>query len=520
MSYARVDNDLPPQTGEKQGRGFVTALHEQLEHEFRQIGPNRPVIWRDIEGIDDAEQFDPKIAAAIKASEILLVVLSPNWMSREYCLKELDLFGERWQHEGDLSRRRIIVASKRHIEFDRRPSLLQGQTGYNFFAFQGHPGRGLLQEFYRNGFIRDDRYATQVEKLGSYLFQLAERLAAGEDPELPRPETVEKAYNPPAPDSKRVIYLAKPAKDMSEAYDTLVEELHRNGYIVVPDPVASIPFDSAATAYIDNAMKAAELSIHLLGEGAGFAPEGAEPRVHPQLRRAALRADDRSKPGFRRIIWAPRLLHEGSDDEEGEAPAGDPVERNPFDVIKRFDREIDSDSVQSDSLSKFVTFLTGHLKKVDPTPPQQAELRDGATIYVFHERRDAAYAINLARAMRSKNDSISTVFPATEGDPSDLIRIHRRTLLQCDAVILCWASAAEGWARAHANELDWKTLGRSTAFAYRSIVAGPPPGDRKSVLVEFPPRNEVDFVVDLTKDDTPLLEKLEPLVRVVPSASR
>ena len=78
------------------------------------------------------------------------------------------------------------------------------------------------------------------------------------------------------------------------------------------------------------------------------------------------------------------------------------------------------------------------------------------------------------------------------------IRTGRR--LQCDAVVLCWANASEVWIRAHARQLrDWRELGRTERFAFRGLIAGPPPGNRKKILLRVPPRSEIDKVLDLTE---------------------
>ena len=108
---------------------------------------------------------------------------------------------------------------------------------------------------------------------------------------------------------------------------------------------------------------------------------------------------------------------------------------------------------------------------------------------------------------------IEPVLPALEGDAAELSAFHRQNLVDCDAVVLCWASASEVWARVTSRELkNWRDLGRSSQFACRGLVTGPPSGDRKKAFVQLPPRNEIDVVVDLTAHDIPPPEALDPLV--------
>jgi hypothetical protein len=135
VSYARND-DLPPLDGD--GKGFITTLLKHLEFHFTCFGEPTPLIWRDKRAIARSEQFDPIIETGIRESALLLVVLSNNWVHREFCRRELDLFQERWKSDGENAvKRRIIVVGENHIEPAARPPLLQGQEGYLFYDGTG-----------------------------------------------------------------------------------------------------------------------------------------------------------------------------------------------------------------------------------------------------------------------------------------------------------------------------------------------------------------------------------------------
>jgi hypothetical protein len=132
-------------------------------------------------------------------------------------------------------------------------------------------------------------------------------------------------------------------------------------------------------------------------------------------------------------------------------------------------------------------------------------------VYLYHRVEDQDYALDLAVALQERQ--IEPIIPALEGDAADLSAHHRQNLLECDAVILCWANASEVWARASARELsEWRELGRSKRFAYRALVAGPPPAARKNILVKLPPRSDIDLVLDLTALPKPVPEALSSLV--------
>ena len=519
MSYARVDDAPPPHLPD--AKGFVTFLHEQLAFELRRIGAPWPKIWRDTKRIENADQFEPRIEQAISDSSILLVVLSKNWISRPYCVRELESFAERWKADGGL-RERIVVAAKREVDPDRRPSLLQGQVGIKFYALDEHEEDigGLEQEFYAGGRIRDPRYEDRIEELAGILWRKAnrnrERTSTNIEQPLPTPRPEPRPPLPAVRPNGRTIFVAKPADDMYEAYDRVTKELQERGNNVVPPADVNIPHDSSALAFIDEALGAAAMSVHLLGAKAGFAPDSQDPIVKLQLARAAAKVGAPLKQGeggdrqaFKRIIWAPKVL-------ENDADTKTVLERDPASVLTQSfgSRQLDTDEIEGSSLTKFVTFLL----QLPPLLPAKWPLPPGAKLYLHHRREDSDFVGMVIEALE-QFQAVEAVYPAFDGPSNDVAALHLKRLAECDAVVLCWAVAPEVWIRAEADLLrDWHRLNRSGQFAYRGVIAGPPPHDRKKFLVQRPPRKEIDLVVDLTDQDRPWPEALRTLVAGVASS--
>lgn len=506
ISYARDDDALPDDL--RDAKGFVTHLLDQLRYEFQMFGSEpRPKIWRDVREVERGDQFDSKIEDAIAASSILLVVLSKNWMARPYCRRELKSFAERWGAEGEMGvRQRIVVAGKRHIAPDERPSLLQGQEGFAFYSLEDSGGAGLEHEFFARGSVRDpSHYYDQVEKLAAYLWRAAERIATGGHEPGRQPVTT----IPSVPVNGRTIYLAKPATDMFGAYDRLVKELGGRGYTVVPEAGSPIPEDSSAVDFIDQALRSAEASVHLLGEKSGPSPEDQPPIVKLQLARSAAMVTAGScgrNTGFHRIIWAPKIL----DPSPSLASASSP-ERDPLAVLTKFDHQLPADKIEGDSLSKFVDFLMQHLVRTAPVSEKPHEIKSDSRVYLYHSQEDTDYAFALADALQERQ--IETILPVFEGPPAEVKSLHRKYLAECDAVALCWATSSEVWVRAQSSDLrDWHGLGRKQQFAYRGVIAGPPPGSRKRSIKHLFPRGEIDIIVDLADKDGPAPELLDPLV--------
>ena len=503
VSYARAD-DLPPPE-DVDCDGFVTCLHEQLNYEFQTLGGPRPKIWRDTRRIGQADQFDQKIEDAISQSSLLLVVLSKNWMASDYCSKELKAFAERWKGDGDSGvRERIVVVGKRHVDPDRRPSMLQGQEGFRFYSMDDPDEVGLEREYFARGKVRDRRYYDLVEEMASLLSRRVTHLGAGEV--VGRDEAG--SVTPPPGVRRPTVYLAKPATDMREAYDRMVTELTGGGYYVVPEPARDIPVDGTAVAVVDQAMAAAELSIHLLGDKPGFAPEGAGPIVGMQLERAAAAMQARAAAGrtFQRIVWAPRILELNGADET--------AERDPLAMLAKFGTYVAGDSVEGGTLSKFVELVNQRLAKAfAPVVSDLGELAfsGGGGVYVYHQAKDTDFAFDVARALHERN--VNPKLPAYEGTDAERVQLHRQYLRECDSIVVCWAAAPDVWAKATSHQLlDWKQLGRTKGFARRGLVAGPPPGLPKKMFVDLFPKDEIDVVVDLTTRERPTPDDLNPLI--------
>ncbi|HEY3623975.1 MAG TPA: toll/interleukin-1 receptor domain-containing protein [Roseiarcus sp.] len=324
ISYARDDDEPPP--GPEPLPGFVTSLHEHLLHQLKQLGQPRPKLWRDTGEIERTDQFEPVIEQQIARSDFVIVVLSPNWLARLWCRRELESFRSRWVHEGESKlRHRILVVNKTHLDPGARPALLQGQEGHNFYALNAEQHEGSRERpFFVLGKIKDERFVQQILELASKLQRLACEISPA-PPGMVTPAS--------APTNGRTIFVAQPADDMRQPYERILNELKGRGFAIVPN--ADVPNDHSAVAFIDGALTTAEISIHPLGEKRGYAPAEENPIVQLQLARAALRArgpdpgrDEDARPPFRRIVWAPKIV----EDPDAARPAAE-GERDPLAVL-------------------------------------------------------------------------------------------------------------------------------------------------------------------------------------------
>ena len=508
MSYAWKDNTIPPNDPSAEA-GFVSALAEQIHYEF-DTSDSKPKLWWDRDKIDEAQQFDPLIEDAIERSSLFLIILSGHWLASAYCQQELELFRRRWKHLDDFQfQHRIILAHKTVITEERRPKILPRQSGFQFFTTSSD---GVESPFHRRG-KGDKRFFSTAGDLGRILVRHANHKEPGpiEAPPAPPPR---RAVNPEA----HTVYLAKPAGDMREEYLRLHEELSANGYNVTPPLDAEIPDDASAVQLIDDALKEAVISVHLVGRGRGSTPEGlTEPIVPLQLTRAETKVvteqteiaakPDRTKPDsprFHRIIWAPAILMNGD---------GKLVSRGPIDAFNTVGRHQAGDQIEGESLNPFIVSLKQHLRAIPRKRKDPPRIAAGAKIYLCHDLPDSLYAADWQNVLNEGKYDVET--PAYFGTSDhDRAKHHQKQLSECSAVIMCWAEGSELWARTQSKELaNWETLGRTGEFLTRGLIAGPPPHIRKDdkVLRQlFPPR-EIDVVVNMTSAKNPSLDTIRSI---------
>ena len=96
FSYAHIDAQADPK--------LVDALTTTLETRVRaRLAVGEFTIWRDTEGLRTGDRWDSKIEAALRASDVLIVLLTPRWVGSDYCRKEFAIFeqGEPELGEGE-----------------------------------------------------------------------------------------------------------------------------------------------------------------------------------------------------------------------------------------------------------------------------------------------------------------------------------------------------------------------------------------------------------------------------------
>src|SRR3954451_11200955 len=87
FSYAHTDAAADPILF----KSLTKDLQERVNNKFAN---DQFEIWRDTTGLRLGDKWKPKIEEVIRASDILLVLLTPRWLGSANCLKEYSIFEE------------------------------------------------------------------------------------------------------------------------------------------------------------------------------------------------------------------------------------------------------------------------------------------------------------------------------------------------------------------------------------------------------------------------------------------
>ena len=421
ISYARADDEKPP--FDDTAQGWVEFFWQQLRWELTNSGLNQAELWLDRYDIEPAENFTQKIEAALKQSKLIIPILSPNWVTRPWCLKELERFLELGNGLDS-----IVLVKKREPPESDVPVSLRNREGYKFFTKEPE---GRVREFYWRGLKDKDAYFDVLRRIAEWVS--AKMMINA------------RAVKPTRPTTGRTIYVAEPADELRDAWQRLANDLTGAGHIVVPAG-QRLP-DNAAQAdeLIRAALRRSEMSVHLLGESEGVRSEGSnEGIVRRQLRLAREHAG--AVAAFPRILWAPKWLQEHKN-----------AKRDPFEVVQRFGTTSAGEEVYAEEVTDLSQWLRGRLNQTKPERPHPTQ-----TLLVAGASTDDDDLVStLANRLQSEKIRIKALFA---GDP----------MTPVDATSP--AAAIVPWGKANRASID-ALLSSLSARTPRLVVLRLPGGD-------------------------------------------
>jgi hypothetical protein len=467
ISYAHIDNEP---FGEEHSR-WVTEFAENLRKRLGMVAGEAAELWRDprLQGND---AIWPTIEGALAEALALVSVISPRYVKSDSCLREIELFVQKWRERGvppPGPRKPLFKVVKTHVPRDQHPDVLRDVNGYEFYEEDKAAHR--YREFGLHPDPKVNRlYWTRIDDLAQDIGAILEDIQPAATP----------AGEPV------LVYVAQTTRDVREARDAIVRELKDRGVEVLP--VGDLPSAADELMTLVRAdLGRAQFSVHIVGARDGFVPEG-ETRSVVELQYVL--AQEARTPG---LLWSPSGPEPAATPGTAAAPgalagrlAASAIPENGFYFLRG-------------TLGEVKALLLTRLAE-PPRPAQPVASADAFTVYLVYLRKAVARVQALEADLQQLWPAAATAgrfplrftTPIDRGTPAQLRTDHEAKLRVSDAVVVVCADAPPDWVAAKLTEL--KRAGLASESAPRAFFYLPPSGDAAG---RFPVAGSVDELLTL-----------------------
>ena len=210
LSYAQADDEVP-----EPGRlGWVRFFYNQLRVALIPRISGDLHFWRDVNDIEPDARFAREIQEALKQAMLMIAVVSPKYLERPWCKKELfEFFGLQTDTDEDTRTERIVKILKHNVPENMLPDPLRDRgRGYRFYEMD--PDKRIELPYYMNGRLMQRYEQAYFEMINEITERLAARIRASAPAlEAPAPAPEAPAHTvfvaaPPAGSSIREVYIA------------------------------------------------------------------------------------------------------------------------------------------------------------------------------------------------------------------------------------------------------------------------------------------------------------------------
>jgi hypothetical protein len=422
----------------------------------------------------------PTIEKEVRASKILVTVLSPGYINSGWCNKELELFATEAGRRGGLyidTQSRIVKAIKLPVDLDvqRRATVdLSDVLGYEFY--RDDPLAGPLE------FDIDADKASRLEftkRVNTLAYDICKILRSMGDETTAR-DTV-------APDSGKVVYLAETTPELADESIRLRRTLNQFGHTVLPS--APYPYGRTYADLSAADLARSDVSVHMIGSSYGPEREG---RSIPEIQYDLAGDEVNRRPSLRRLVWsAPDVVP----DEERQARFVTRLTDEATLVVSPFE----SFKTEVEDALRPKTVATGE-SVGEPAAPAVATL---GRVYLIYDVSDAAAVEELDNWLFEHDYEV--LHPISGGNESEIRQHDERCLVECDSVLLYWGAAPAYWLLQRVMDMQKAyAYGRSTPFQARGVVVGPN-GSKDQTADKQRFRNKSIIKMELHQDFDPVL---------------
>jgi hypothetical protein len=439
VSYAHVDNQPLPGTGEGWVTEFIAALKTRLGQKLGRADAYS--LWMDPQ-LKGHAPLTGELVAKVQNSATLVMLLSPGYLHSEWCQRECSLFLEVAPPDSG----RLFIVELEPV--DERPAALQHLVGYRFWTLNAANKPRLLGVPTRN-----DLYYQRLFDVADQLVDHLKELRQQSAPALV-PVTAPGATTAEQP-AREVVFLAEVPDDLQDARTEVEQYLAQYGYKTLPDP-DTLPYVFPNAEQLQTALQQdlqqAMLFVQLLNS---TNPRRRPGMNTPQLQYTAASAMA-STTALPILQWrAPQL---------DLSTIADPAHRSLLDAA----------TVVAMGLEEFKQYILRQLQALDEQKRQQEARRQaeearlqaeearrqaalsvplsvpgiehGTVVFVNTSPDDLEYAQEIFGMLSAEGvDPILPLFAASK--PEEVREDLENNLLECDALIVLYASTSVVWVR-------------------------------------------------------------------------
>jgi hypothetical protein len=516
ISYAHVDNEALLEEHE----GWISIFHRALQKRLSQLLGRVATVWWDRRRLTGNHHFDDTIAQGVEDASVMVSIVTPRYLNSDYCRKEVEHFAaSRELRVGDRSR--LFSCVKTPVERDELFAQMAGKLGYEFFRLAEQSGR------FREYNIYDPElkplFILALEDLAQDIASLLDELesvAPGQaTPMLPPCSTTggDLSSRPPraslvvpkaeARDAAALrVFLATTSSDVKPVREVVLRELLARKQPVTPEHV----WHEAAAGFLeqlDEATRALDLSVHILGASYGSIPEDAS-ASYPVLQLERTKQLAAARPEHQplvRILWMPREVKAANEKQQKllEQVRNDPTLGALDEVLEGSEEELKERvfskletlaklrQEREDAERRAALVDTRSGARLSSLPPAAGH---GAAavkkVYVIASDGEVAeQVLEIEQVLGGQGfDVISSSELSEEDSESAREARHQHWLRHCDGCLIFHGNTKVSWVRAQIDEVR-KALGQRVErpMAGQAVYLAPPlEGLKLRYQVHFP----------------------------------
>lgn len=439
VSYAHIDNE--PLVGAAEG--WVTTLVRNLETVLRQkLGDRerRLDVWMDHE-LAGNRPFAGDIQGALERTATLLVIMSPGYLSSDWCRKERETF-RRLVSSRARTGSRVFVVHRDRIELSRLPAEFEGLLGYRFWIEDG-PARTPRTLGVPVPTPAELEYYSRVNQLALEIADELQRLAEGV------PVQAAAAGGP-------TLFLAEVTDDLEPRREEVRRYLVQLGFEVLPAveyPRADArAYEQAAHADLARSRLFVQLLSGVVGRKPGAAPKGFPARQHELARAAQIPV----------LQWRAREL--------------------ALDAVEDTDQRelLQGESVRACGIEEFKQAVAEEARR-EPAAPKA--VRGEVLLFLDCEDADRALAGRIGGYLLANGIGYAEVL--REGSPEEIRTDLERSLAECDGLMLVYGAASPSWIRSRLRQCRKVVSQRAEPPVALAVFEGPP-ADKPEAGIAIP----------------------------------